>query len=84
MKLRIERDENAGRGFTGQEYRYFLTPRPIDGEEQPEVEVSHSLNKLKLEIDCEDVNRAQITFLMDDIEIEASALIALTAKVRDE
>lgn len=75
MKLKIRLSDKVsnqgGRGFSGSQYRYWLD----------DMEVSDALTSLQLRMGVGDANAVKLTFLLDDVDVDAEALAQLTATV---
>lgn len=76
MKLTIKPSEDrqgrTGRRLTGNDYRYILTNRK--GEE---ADVTESLQSIKLSMGLREANTAVVSFLLDDIDVDAEFLAQL-------
>jgi hypothetical protein len=77
LGLRIKKKENSGAGMTGQEYTYVLTC----GDQ--ELDVTSGLTSLYLRMSVNEINNAQVSFYLDSVDVDASALAALQAMVED-
>lgn len=71
-----DRDGRKGRRLTGNDYRYLLTTR--NGEE---IDVSASLVSVHLSMSSKSANRANMAFLLDDVEVDADFLAAMEAHI---
>lgn len=82
MRLTITRN-SGGPKATGSGYRYVLGMPGKDGEPEQTLDVTSSLTSLHLRMNVKEINSAQITFLLDDVDIKAEALAALKAHMQE-
>lgn len=72
MKLTIKKRDDLDEGvraLTGNQYRFYLDDQEVTG----------SLTAVKLEMGLLEANRVDLSFLLDDVEIDADTLAELTA-----
>ena len=77
MKLTIRRkdpEQNAYRALTAHDYDFELNGMPL----------TEGIMKLELTMEAQDVNRAKITFMVDDVDVDLDTLADLIAVVVSE
>lgn len=68
MKLTIKkREDREGKQLTGSGYRFYLD----------ELDVTDALQEVKLIMGIKEANISTVTFVIDDIDVDADALAAL-------
>lgn len=81
MKLTVEPNPDfkaEGKRLVGSQYLYKLTQRGVT------IDVSDALTRLDLKMGGREINVAVISFLLEDVEIDADVLAQLKAHIESK
>lgn len=81
MKLTVEPNPDVkaeGKRLVGSQYLYKLTQRGVT------IDVSDALTRLDLKMGGREINVAVISFLLEDVEIDADVLAQLKAHIESK